>query len=123
MIKYGPQNPMCAALSTKSDENAHLSALCTTYVKRNGVCDSSSQGRSCTCVEVVGGQDRDEGKRRWRVRQHQDSQSIGAVGRAHDRSGRSDSVHAARVGNTSLDGGDTSHGHVAVVGETRWMVA
>ena len=30
---------------------------------------------------------------------------------------------AARVGNTCLDGSDTCHGRVAVVGETRWMVA
>ena len=30
---------------------------------------------------------------------------------------------ASRVGNTTLDRSDTRHGRVAVVGETRWMVA
>ena len=39
MVDVTAQNPMCAALSTKSDENAYLSALCTTFVKRM-VCES-----------------------------------------------------------------------------------
>ena len=34
MVDVAIQNPMCAALSTKSDENAYLSALCTACVKR-----------------------------------------------------------------------------------------
>ena len=32
-------------------------------------------------------------------------------------------MFASRVGNTTLDQSDTRHGRVAVVGETRWMVA
>ena len=34
MFDVAAQNPMCAALSTKSDETAYLSALCTAFVKR-----------------------------------------------------------------------------------------
>ena len=34
MVDVAAQNPMCAALSTKPDENANLSALCTAFVKR-----------------------------------------------------------------------------------------
>ena len=34
MVDVAAQNPMCAALSTKSDENAYLSALRTAFVKR-----------------------------------------------------------------------------------------
>ena len=34
MVDVAIQNPMCAALSTKSDENAYLSALYTACVKR-----------------------------------------------------------------------------------------
>ena len=33
MVDVAAQNPMCAALSTKSDENAYLSALCTAFDK------------------------------------------------------------------------------------------
>ena len=51
------------------------------------------------------------------------SQSIGAVGRAQDAVGRSDSMLPSRVGNTSLGGSDASDGRVAVFGETRVMVA
>ena len=34
MVDVAAQNPRCAALSTKSDENAYLSSLCTAFVKR-----------------------------------------------------------------------------------------
>ena len=34
MVDVAAQNPMCAALSTKSDENAHLSALGNAFVNR-----------------------------------------------------------------------------------------
>ena len=40
------QNPMCAALSTMSDENAYLSALRTAFVQTDGVCKSSFEGGS-----------------------------------------------------------------------------
>ena len=34
MVNVSAQNPLCAAVSTKTDENAYLSALCTAFVKR-----------------------------------------------------------------------------------------
>ena len=34
MVHVAAQNPLCAALSTKSDENAYLSAMCAAFVKR-----------------------------------------------------------------------------------------
>ena len=34
MVDVAAQNPLCAALSTKSDENAYLSAMCAALVKR-----------------------------------------------------------------------------------------
>ena len=34
MVDVAAQNPLCAALSTKSDENAYLSAMCAAFVKR-----------------------------------------------------------------------------------------
>ena len=34
MVDVAAQSPMCAALSTKSDEHAYLSVLCTALVKR-----------------------------------------------------------------------------------------
>ena len=44
MVDVAIQNPMCAALSTKSDENAYLTALYTACVQTDGVCESSSEG-------------------------------------------------------------------------------
>ena len=34
MVDVAAQNPMCSAMSTKSDENAYLSALCTAFCQR-----------------------------------------------------------------------------------------
>ena len=34
MVDVGAQNPLCAALSTKSDENAYFSAMCAAFVKQ-----------------------------------------------------------------------------------------
>ena len=33
MVDVAAQNPLCAAISTKSDENAYLSAMCAAFVK------------------------------------------------------------------------------------------
>ena len=33
MVDVAAQNPLCAALSTKSDENAYLSGMCAAFVK------------------------------------------------------------------------------------------
>ena len=76
----------------------------------------------------MGGQDRAEGKRRRHPAQGRDGTKIQQSKHpcswtSTRRSGRSDSMLEARVGNTSLNGSDTRHGRVAVVGETRRMVA
>ena len=89
---------------------AATSGKCESLGVRNGFLLSSSRREAETRVDVVGGQDRAEGKR---------SQNIGAVGRAQKRSGRSNSMLEARAGNTSLSRSDTRNGRVAVVGETR----
>ena len=34
MVDVVAQNPLCAAISTKSDENAYLSAMCAAFVNR-----------------------------------------------------------------------------------------
>ena len=34
MVEVAAQNPLCAALSTMSDENAYLSAMCAAFAKR-----------------------------------------------------------------------------------------
>ena len=34
MVDVAAQNPLCAAFSTKSDENAYLTAMCAAFVKR-----------------------------------------------------------------------------------------
>ena len=40
MVDVAAQNPLCAAMSTKSDENAYLTAMCAAFV--NGVCKKQS---------------------------------------------------------------------------------
>ena len=52
-----PKNTMSAALAAKSDECGYFSAY--------GVRDSSPEGGPRTSIEVFGGEDRAEGKRRW----------------------------------------------------------
>ena len=34
MFDVAAQNPLCAAISTKSDENAYLTAMCAAFVER-----------------------------------------------------------------------------------------
>ena len=34
MVDVAAHNPLCAAISTKSDENAYLTAMCAAFVKR-----------------------------------------------------------------------------------------
>ena len=34
MVNVAAQNPLCAAISTKSDESAYLPAICAAFVKR-----------------------------------------------------------------------------------------
>ena len=41
---------MCAAIPTKSNENAYLSAMCAAFVKRMA-CKSSPEGRPSNCVD------------------------------------------------------------------------
>ena len=36
MVDVAAQNPLCAAISTKSDESAYLTAMCAAFVKRMG---------------------------------------------------------------------------------------
>ena len=119
MVDVAAQNPLCAAVSSKSDESAYLTAMCAAFVKRMA---------SRTCVEIVGGQDRSESEHRWNSTQSRGipkiQQSEHWRSRASTRcSGKSDSMLASRVGNASPVDCDSSHGCVAVDGETRWMVA
>ena len=77
MIDVAAQNPLCAAVSTKSDESADLSALCTTFVKRMAYAKAVLKVDPEPAFEVVRRQDCVEDKRRWnpaqRLRQLQDS--------------------------------------------------
>ena len=125
MVDVAAQNPLCGALSTKSDENAYLSAMCAAFVKRMAYAKAvlmvdpehalrSLVNKIAVRASADGIQLKVETAPRF------SSQSIGAVGTRC--SGGSDSMLAARVGNTSLARCDTRHGRVAVVGKTRWMV-
>ena len=81
MVDAAAKNPMSAALSTKSDEKAFLSALCTAFVIRMACAKGALKAladkialRACT----DGTQLKVETAPRF------SSQSIGAVGRAQD---------------------------------------
>ena len=64
MVDVAAQNLMCAAMSTKSDENAYLSDV-HCFVKRMAHANAIVKVDPAPALEGVGGQDRAEGKRRW----------------------------------------------------------
>ena len=123
-VDVAAQKPLCAALSTKSDEHAYLSDLCTAFVKRMAyakavlkVDPEPAADKIALKASADGIQLKVETAPRFR------SQSIGAVGRAqyavegHIRCFRLELETRLSVGS------DTCHGHMTVVGETRRVVA
>ena len=111
MVDVAAQNPMCAALSTKSDENAFFSA----FVKRMACARAVQQvdpepalklsaDKIALRASAAGIQLKVETAARF------SSQSIGAVGRAKDAVEGQNRCLRLELG-------------AAVVGETRWMVA
>ena len=127
MVDVAAQNPLCAAISTKSDENAYLSAMCAVFVKRMAYTKAVLKvdpepalrllaDKIAVRASADGIQLKVETAPRFISQLHWCSWA------STRRCGTSDSMLASRVGNTTLDRSDTRHGRVAVVGETRWMV-
>ena len=121
-----PESVVCSNLDEVWWKCVSHSDVCSIR-QMDGVCESSPEGRSRTCVEIVGGQDHSESKCRCNSSQGRVSSKVQQP--KHWRScastrcsGKSDLMLASRVGNASLVGSDTSHGCAAVDGETRWMV-
>ena len=118
MVDVAAQDPLCAAMPTKSDEHAYLTTMCAAFVKRMGKAKAVLKVDPELAL-IVGGQDCGESKCRLNSTQGRDSSKIQlseywCSWASTRRSGRSDSMLASRVGRTSLVGSDT--------GETCWMV-
>ena len=76
LVDVAAQNPMRAAIPTKSDENAYLSALCTPFVKRAAYATAVLTVDPAPALKTLA--DRIETAPRC------SSHSIGVVGRAQD---------------------------------------
>ena len=89
MVDVAAQNPSCTAISTKSDENAYLKAMCAAFVKRMAYAtavlkvDAELALRSLADKIVVRAS-ADGIQLKVETAPRFSSQSIGAVGRAHD---------------------------------------
>ena len=89
MVDVAVQNPLCAAISTKSGENAYLTAMCAAFVKRMAYAKAVLkvdpepalrllEEKIAVRASADGIQPKAETAPRF------SSQSIGAVGRAQD---------------------------------------
>ena len=89
MVDVAAQNPMCAALSTKSDENAYLSALCAAFVKRMACAKAVLKVDPEPALKLLADKialraSADGIQLKVETAARFSSQSIGAVGRAKD---------------------------------------
>ena len=89
MVDVAAQNLMCAALSTKSDENAYLSALCTAFVKRMAYAKAVLKVDPEPALKLLADNmalrtSADGIQLKVEAAPRFSSQSIGAVGRAQD---------------------------------------
>ena len=122
MVDAAAQNLLCAAISTTSDENACLTAVCAAFVKRmayaKAVLKVDPEPASRSLAEKIAVRASADGiQLKVEVAPRFSSRSICEVS-SKRCSGRSDSMLASRVGNASLVGSDSSSGCVAVDGGT-----
>ena len=126
MVDVAAQNPMCAALSTKSDENAYLSPLSTACVKRmayaRAVLKVDPEPALKLLADKIALRASEDGIQ-LKVETYRDSAVKASVQLEEHKTQWKDSMREARVGNTFLNRSDTRHGRMAMVGETRRMVA
>ena len=65
MVEVAAQNPLCAALSTKSDENVYLSAMCAAFVKRMAYAKAVLKVDPEPALKLLADKIAVESKRRW----------------------------------------------------------
>ena len=129
MVDVAAKNPLCAAISSKSVESSYLTAMCAAFVKRmayaKAVLRVDPEPALVSLADKIAVRASADGTQlKVEVAPRFSSQSIGAVGRAQDAvEGQIRCVRLELETRASLVGSDSSHGCVAVDGETRWMVA
>ena len=89
MVDVAAQNPLCAAISTKSDEDAYLTAICAAFVKRmahaKAVLKVDPEPALRSLADKIALRARADGiQLKVETAPRFSSQSIGAVGRAQD---------------------------------------
>ena len=89
MVDVAAQNPLCAAISTKSDENAYLTAMCAAFITRmayaKAVLKVDPEPALRSLADKIAVRASADGiQLKVETATSFCSQSIGAVGRAHD---------------------------------------